>query len=60
MTWKTILKRAVVVAVAGVAIYLVLPDLVSVLWLPLLAGLPAYLLFRRRYKRPDRAGSPGP
>jgi EamA domain-containing membrane protein RarD len=50
----------VVVAVAGVAIYLVLPDLVSVLWLPLLAGLPAYLLFRRRYKRPDRAGSPGP
>jgi uncharacterized protein (TIRG00374 family) len=31
MTWKAVAKRAVVVAVAGVAIYLVLPKLASVL-----------------------------
>ena len=31
LTWKTILKRAVLVAVAGVGIYLVLPELIAVL-----------------------------
>jgi uncharacterized membrane protein YbhN (UPF0104 family) len=31
LTWKNIVKRAVVVVVAGVAIYLVLPKLVAVL-----------------------------
>jgi len=31
LTWKTIVKRALVVAVAGAAIYLVLPSLVAVL-----------------------------
>jgi hypothetical protein len=31
MTWKTLVKRAVVVAVAGAAIYLVLPSLIAVL-----------------------------
>jgi len=31
LTWKTIVKRAVVVAVAGAAIYLVLPKLMAVL-----------------------------
>ena len=31
LTWKTILKRALLVAVAGVGIYLVLPELIAVL-----------------------------
>jgi hypothetical protein len=31
MTWKAVVKRAVVVAVAGAAIYLVLPKLASVI-----------------------------
>ncbi len=31
LTWKTVIKRAAVVAVAGVAIYLVLPKLAAVL-----------------------------
>ena len=31
LTWKTVVKRALVVAVAGAAIYLVLPELISVL-----------------------------
>jgi len=30
-TWKTVIKRAFVVAIAGVAIYLVLPSLIAVL-----------------------------
>jgi len=30
-TWKTLVKRALVVAVAGAAIYLVLPSLIAVL-----------------------------
>jgi uncharacterized membrane protein YbhN (UPF0104 family) len=58
--------------VAGAAIYLVLPKLIAVLglavlayriasyWLPLLAGPPAYLLFRHRYGRPvPRRATPG-
>jgi len=31
LTWKTVVKRALAVAVAGVAIYLVLPKLIAVL-----------------------------
>ena len=31
LTWKTVVKRATVVAVAGLAIYLVLPKLTAVL-----------------------------
>src|SRR5208282_3266610 len=31
LTWKTLVKRALVVAVAGAAIYLVLPSLIAVL-----------------------------
>ncbi len=31
LTWKTVIKRALVIAVAGVAIYLVLPGLIAVL-----------------------------
>src|ERR1700751_3436287 len=31
LTWKTVVKRALVVAVAGAAIYLVLPSLIAVL-----------------------------
>ena len=31
LTWKTLVKRALVVAVAGAAIYLVLPSLAAVL-----------------------------
>jgi hypothetical protein len=31
LTWKTVVKRAVVLAVAGAAIYLVLPSLIAVL-----------------------------
>src|SRR6516164_7749996 len=30
-TWKTLIKRAIVLAIAGVAIYLVLPSLIAVL-----------------------------
>ena len=30
-TWKTVVKRALAIAVAGVAIYLVLPKLIAVL-----------------------------
>ncbi len=45
LTWRTVLTRAVLVAVAGAAIYLVLPSLTEVLasW-PRLSGLePAWL-----------------
>ena len=82
LTWKTIVMRALAVAVAGAALYLVLPKLIAVLvladvragyavlailayriasyWLPLLAGPPAYLLFRHRYGRPvPRRAAPG-
>ena len=31
LTWKTVVKRALAVAVAGAAIYLVLPELIKVL-----------------------------
>jgi len=31
LTWKTVVKRALVVAVAGAAIYLALPSLIAVL-----------------------------
>jgi hypothetical protein len=37
--------------VAGAALA-VLADRIASYWLLLLAGLPAYLLFRRRYGRP--------
>ena len=30
-TWKTVIKRALVLAIAGAAIYLVLPSLIAVL-----------------------------
>ena len=43
--------------------YAVLPTLayrIASYWLPLLAGLPAYLLFRHRYRRPaPRRATPG-
>ena len=112
LTWKTVVKRPLAVAVAGAALYLALPKLIAVLlayaaagivalfpltpgglgiveaslsgllilagvragyavlavlayriasyWLPLLAGPPAYLLFRHRYGRPvPRRATPG-
>jgi len=34
LTWKTVVKRALAVAVAGAAIYLVLPKLIAVLGRP--------------------------
>jgi hypothetical protein len=34
LTWKTVVKRALAVAVAGAAIYLVLPKLIVVLGCP--------------------------
>ena len=46
LTWKLLLRRAVVVAVAGLVIYLLLPKLTQVLasW-PRLAGLaPAWMV----------------
>jgi uncharacterized protein (TIRG00374 family) len=44
LTWKTVVKRAVVVAVAGAAIYLVLPNLMAVLgsWPRLSSLAPAW------------------
>ena len=43
LTWKTVVRRALAVAVAGVAIYLVLPRLMAVLaaWPPIKP--PTYL-----------------
>jgi uncharacterized protein (TIRG00374 family) len=50
---------------AGAAVLATLAYRVASYWLPLLAGLPAYLLFRRRYGRPVHerampAGDPEP
>jgi uncharacterized protein (TIRG00374 family) len=39
---------------AGNAVLAVLAYRIASYWLPLLAGLPAYLLFRHRYGRPAR------
>jgi uncharacterized protein (TIRG00374 family) len=45
---------------AGVAVLATLAYRVASYWLPLLAGPPAYLLFRRRYGRPvPRPATPG-
>ena len=45
-TWKTVIKRAFVVAIAGVAIYLVLPSLIAVLgsWPRLSALSPIWFI----------------
>ena len=44
LTWQTVVKRAAVVAVAGAAIYLVLPNLMAVLgsWPRLSSLTPAW------------------
>src|ERR1700751_4257561 len=46
LTWKTVVKRALVVAVAGAAIYLVLPSLIAVLgaWPRLATLIPAWFV----------------
>ena len=45
---------------AGYAVLATLAYRVASYWLPLLAGPPAYLLFRRRYGRPvSRRATPG-
>src|ERR1039457_6349151 len=45
---------------AGYAVLAPLAYRIASYWLPLLSGLPAYLLFRRRYGRPaPRRGTPG-
>jgi hypothetical protein len=57
LTWKSVVRSAPVVAVAGLAI---LVYRIASYWLPLLAGPPAYLLFRHRYGRPVfRRATPG-
>ena len=45
---------------AGYAVLAILAYRIASYWLPLLAGLPAYLLFRHRYGRPaPRRATPG-
>jgi uncharacterized protein (TIRG00374 family) len=45
---------------AGYAVLAILAYRIASYWLPLLAGLPAYLLFRHRYGRPaPRRAAPG-
>jgi uncharacterized protein (TIRG00374 family) len=45
---------------AGYAVLAILAYRIASYWLPLLAGLPAYLLFRHRYGRPaHRRATPG-
>jgi hypothetical protein len=53
LTWKTVVKRALVVAVAGAAVYLVLPQLMAVLgsW-PRLSTLNPTWFTRGRRRRP--------
>jgi uncharacterized membrane protein YbhN (UPF0104 family) len=45
---------------AGYAVLAILAYRIASYWLPLLAGPPAYLLFRHRYGRPvPRRAAPG-
>ncbi len=45
---------------AGYAVLAILAYRIASFWLPLLAGPPAYLLFRHRYGRPvPRRAAPG-
>jgi hypothetical protein len=60
LTWFAVALAAELLVRAGYAVLAILAYRIASYWLPLLAGPPAYLLFRHRYGRPVfRRATPG-